>query len=360
MASVEKRIRDGKVSWLARWRDPTGRQRKKSFSRKVDAERYLTSVKSSILQGAYIDPSAGRVTVGTWAQQWLETQSHLKATTRQRYVGIVRSHVVPRWATVSLAAVSHADVAAWLAGLSANGLSPASVRYVHRVFSLMMDMAVRDGRITKNPALGVALPRILRREPTFLSLTEIDQLARAAGEHGLVLRVLAFTGLRFGELAALEVNRVDLPRRRIVVAESVSEVSGQLVWSTPKNHQTRSVPLIPALVEPLRQACAGKAGDDLVFTSPEGHVLRINNWRPRVFDPACRAAALSGVTPPDLRHTAASLAVSAGANVKAVQRMLGHASASMTLDVYAGLFADDLDDVAARLGRMLDAQGTST
>lgn len=68
-----------------------------------------------------------------------------------------------------------------------------------------------------------------------------------------------------------------------------------------------------------------------------------------MFDPACRTSGLSGITPHDLRHTAASLAVSAGANVKAVQRMLGHASAAMTLDVYAGLFGDDLDDVADRL-----------
>jgi integrase len=93
--------------------------------------------------------------------------------------------------------------------------------------------------------------------------------------------------------------------------------------------------------------------DDLVFTGPSGGVLRINNWRPRVFDRACAAAGIEGLTPQDLRHTAASLAISAGANVKAVQRMLRHASASMTLDVYAGLFGDDLDAVADRLDALV-------
>jgi integrase len=182
----------------------------------------------------------------------------------------------------------------------------------------------------------------------------VVRLVNAAGPDGLTLRVLALTGLRFGELAALRAGRVLIGRRRLVVAESVTEIGGRLVWSTPKNHQTRSVPLLPSLAESLRLACEGKGPDELVFTAPQGGVLRINNWRPRVFDPACAAAGLTGITPHDLRHTAASLAVAAGANVKAIQRMLGHASASMTLDVYAGLFADDLDDVAARLDLLIE------
>ena len=80
-----------------------------------------------------------------------------------------------------------------------------------------------------------------------------------------------------------------------------------------------------------------------------GKPLRNLNFRRDVFDKAAEDAGLSGFTPHELRHTAASLAVSAGANVKAVQKMLGHASAAMTLDVYSGLFDDDLDGVAARL-----------
>ncbi len=95
----------------------------------------------------------------------------------------------------------------------------------------------------------------------------------------------------------------------------------------------------------------GREGPRLVFTAPEGGVLRNTNFRPRFFDPAAEKVGLLGLTPHELRHTAASLAIAAGANVKAVQLMLGHASAAMTLDIYAGLFADDLDAVADRLDR---------
>ena len=169
----------------------------------------------------------------------------------------------------------------------------------------------------------------------------------------MTVLVLSFTGLRFGELAALKVRRVDFARRRLRVAESVTEVGGRSEWSTPKTHETRSVPVPRSLIELLQVACDGKSGDDVVFSSPGGGVLRLGNWRHRVFDPACAAAGLVGVTPHDLRHTAASLAIASGANVKAVQRMLGHASAAMTLDIYAGLFGDDLDGVADALDALV-------
>jgi site-specific recombinase XerD len=99
----------------------------------------------------------------------------------------------------------------------------------------------------------------------------------------------------------------------------------------------------------IEDSCQGKLPDDLIFTSPLGKTLRLNNWRKNVFDPAVKTTGLIGLRPHDLRHTAASLAIQAGANVKVVQQMLGHASAAMTLDVYAGLFEDDLDSVADRL-----------
>jgi integrase len=99
----------------------------------------------------------------------------------------------------------------------------------------------------------------------------------------------------------------------------------------------------------LTEVMAGKGADDLVFTTWRGKPLRNLNWRRDVFDKTAIDAGLESLTPHELRHTAASLAVSAGANVKAVQKMLGHSSAAMTLDVYSGLFDDDLDGVADRM-----------
>jgi len=110
-----------------------------------------------------------------------------------------------------------------------------------------------------------------------------------------------------------------------------------LIWSTPKSHECRSVPFPAFLAEELATLMVGKRREELVFTAPAGGVLRVSTWRPRVFNPAvkrlaAKAKAFPTVAPHDLRHTAASLAISAGANVKAVQTMLGHASAELTLD----------------------------
>jgi integrase len=145
------------------------------------------------------------------------------------------------------------------------------------------------------------------------------------------------------------VHRLDLLRRRIEVAEAVVEVNGRLVFGTPKNHQTRSVPVPRFLVDDLAAQLAGKAPDELVFTSSRGATLRVQSLRRSYFDRATTSAGLDGLVPHELRHTAASLAIGSGANVKAVQRMLGHAGASMTLDRYGHLFNDELDAVADRL-----------
>ena len=121
----------------------------------------------------------------------------LKPSTAERYRSVVRHHVVPKWGRWRLSSISHSDVAAWVSELSQQGLRTGSVRQVHRVLSLILDAAVLDGRIGRNPASTVRLPRIVRADPRFLTADDVERLARAAAPHtGLVL-VMAFTGLRF-------------------------------------------------------------------------------------------------------------------------------------------------------------------
>jgi integrase len=205
----------------------------------------------------------------------------------------------------------------------------------------------------------VKLPKRQHADRGYLSHVQVSALAAALERDAEVVRLLAFTGLRWGEMAALRVLDCDMLRRRENVSRSVTE-SGGLVWSTPKTHERRSVPFPAVLADELAALMVGKGRDELVFTDMRGGVLRNSNWRARVFAPAvkkCQKAdeSFPTITPHDLRHTAASLAISAGANVKAVQRMLGHAKASMTLDVYADLFDTDLDAVAVELDAAIRA-----
>jgi integrase len=220
----------------------------------------------------------------------------------------------------------------------------------------------------------VKLPKRQHADRGYLTHGQVAELAAAVERDGLVVRFLAYTSLRWGEMAALRVCDFDMLRRRVNISRSVTE-SGGLVWSTPKTHERRSVPFPASLSVDLAQKMAGRSREELVFTDLRGGVLRNSNWRDRVFAPAvrkCQVAAESAqakeakrgqpttpvfpsITPHDLRHAAASLAISAGANVKAPQRILGHAKASMTLDTYADLFDDDLDDVATTLDAAIRA-----
>jgi integrase len=354
MAQIVRDSRDGR--WLARWRDPIGKQRKKSFGRKVEAQRWLDQLQAEMHSGHYIDPSGGKTLVSGWSQRWCDNLTHLKPSTLERYRGIVNLHILPVWGGWQIGKITTSSVNGWIRALVADGLRPGSVRQTHRVLSLILDSAVQDGRLGRNPARGARLPRAVRKEPRFLTAEQVSALAEAARPHELTILTLAFTGLRFGELAALKVRRFDAERKRLNVVESVTEVGSELVWTTPKTHQTRSVPVPGQLAAALEERCRGKQPDDLIFTSPLGKTLRLNNWRKAVFDPACQAAGIEGLRPHDLRHTAASLAIRSGANVKVVQQMLGHASAAMTLDVYAGLFGDDLDSVADRLDSLVPCQ----
>jgi integrase len=228
-----------------------------------------------------------------------------------------------------------------------------TVRRAHGILAGILDGAVHDRRLARNVARDVKLPpktRDARRH--YPSHAQVQLLADHARHPTLVL-FLAYTGLRWGEATALRIRHVDTLRRRVKVEENAVKVSHQVHVGAPKTHRSRSVPYPEFLSLPLAQLAEGKSRDDLLFGDGKTHVLlpaSRNGW----FTTAVRASqgddpTFPRVTPHDLRHTAASLAVQAGAHVKSVQRMLGHASAAMTLDVYADLFDDDLDAVATAL-----------
>jgi integrase len=363
-AGVEDRWRraDGSPSaragkgrrWLARFVDDQGCENSRSFDRRVDAQAWLDEITASHVTGTYVAPKAGRITVGELHSKWVGTQAHLKETTVSTRTYTWPAHVEPRWSSVAAADVHTSAVKAWMQELVDAGTGAATIENALGVLRQVLAMAVEDRRIPRNPCSGVKTPRRHHRARGYLTHQQVEMLACDVDEDATVVRFLAYTGLRWGEMAALHVSDADMLRRRVQVRQAVAEVRGRLVWSTPKSHEQRSVPFPAFLANELAALMIGRSRDDLIFTPVDGGVLRVSNWRRRVFVPAVQRLtknmkAFPTVTPHDLRHTAASLAISAGANVKAVQTMLGHASAVLTLDTYADLFPDDLELVSAAL-----------
>lgn len=346
MASVHKRTspRTNVVSWQVKYRTPEGAGRSETFSTNAAAKRFKRQVETSKDSGQFIDPQLAEITVAAWARIWLDSKANLKPSTRERYLQGIRAHIDVRWADTKLAGLRHEAVQEWLNSIDRE---PATVRKVHRILSQSLDYAVKAGRLPRNPAAGMSLPRVVTKEMRFLTHNQVDQLAVTVGDWWrLLVLVLAYTGLRWGEVAALRVSRLDLLRRRLIVAESVTPVKGVMTWGTPKGHERREVPLPKFLVRELEVHIVGKGPNDLVFTGPRGAVLRARVFQRATLTAAATKIGVPGFHPHEFRHTAASLAIASGADVKVVQQMLGHKSATMTLDLYGHLFPDRLDVVA--------------
>jgi len=348
-----KKQGQGRPRWRARYRDPSGRERSKSFARKIDAERFLVSVEDAKLRGAYVDPAAGRVPFAEWAERWYNTTAALRHTTRRDYRKLLDQQVLPTFASDSLAGIDALAVRQWVAELVAGGLSARRARKAHAVLSQVLASAVEGGRLTRNVAAGIKLPKVQRTEMQFLDAEQVESLAEAIdARYGTLIRFVAYSGLRPSELTALRVGRLDLLRGTARVVEAAPEVDGRLHWGGVKTHEARTVRLPRSISDELGAYLAARPRDPeaLVFTAPLGGPLRPHTWVKGFFKPAVRAAGLpEALRLYDLRHTCASLLIAQGASVKAVQAQLGHATASITLDTYGHLFPSELEALADRL-----------
>jgi len=247
---------------------------------------------------------------------------------------------MPYFGTRTLGSITRVDVQSWLAARMAAGVGPGTVRNAYRVLSRILNEAERARMIPRNPASRVPLPKSTRQEMRFLAPEQIGRLADAVDDRYRALVLMAgYTGLRFGELAALRVEHLNLLRGSVDVRDSLSEIRGQLHILPTKTGERRTVPLPRFLCTALDEHIARFAGTGgYVFTSPEGEMLR-RNFYMRQFKPALARARLHpAVRFHDLRHSAASIAIATGANVKQVQQMLGHSSATVTLDTYSHVF----------------------
>ncbi|WP_280381958.1 tyrosine-type recombinase/integrase [Nocardia wallacei] len=281
--------------------------------------------------------------------------------------------VLPRWGSIPLRDIEFEGIQEWVVKLSKSGssrfegrgLSASRVTQSYQILDRVLRFAIKSKRLATNPADDIDLPSIQAGERRYLTHLEVMKLALAAGRFRALVFTLAYTGIRFGEATALRAVDIDQDRRRIRVSRSASGVTGQGVVETDaKNHTTREVPVPEFLAAEMAWKVDGLPPRALVYPGRTGEYLTSSEFR-WGSDQAVSATGLTGVVPHGLRHTAASLAIRAGANIKVVQKMLGHKTATLTLDLYGHLYPDDLDTVAVRMqagaesaaGRGLRTQG---
>ncbi|GAB3134884.1 site-specific integrase [Tsukamurella serpentis] len=363
MATIEPYETKAGRRYMVRYRTPDrATTKKRGFTTKRDAQTFASTVEVQKLTGDYVAPALGRITVGELAPDWLAGKKvSMKPSGYHSYDTAWRVHVQPKWADRPVNTITRAAVEDWITAMQVDevdgggdvvrgGAGAVVVLRAHSILAGILDSAVKANRLAKNPARGVEnLPRKPQRPRTYLTHEQVRDLATKAGTREVLVYMLAYTGLRWGEATAVRVKHLDFDRRRIAVVENAVLVKRSVVVGTPKAHESRTVGLPAFLAVMLAEHVEGRDGDELVFPGADGGHQKLPENGTGWLEQAVKRSGVPRVTAHDLRHTAASLAVQAGAHVKAVQAMMGHKSAAMTLDVYSDLFDEDLDVVAAAM-----------
>jgi integrase len=351
VASITKVThKSGRTSWQARWRDPAGAQRSKNFDRRVDAERHLTTVEARKLAGTYVDPRAGRLRLGDFAELTMVGWLNRRDSTKARDDSYLNSLILPAFANVSLGAVHPIDIQQWVAQLDTEGYAPATIRKAYQLLGRIFSDAVQAGLIIRSPCRNITLPRVEGSEMRFLSPDEIGHLADTIDlRYRAMVLTAAYTGCRFGEIAALDIDHYDPNRRTIRIERSLSEVRGHLSFSEPKTPAARRAITLPTWLPGVineHLTTHPASPDGLIFTAPEGGPIRRNTFRSRFWLPAVA----SSVGPPmrfhDLRHSHVALLIQQGTHPAVIAARLGHTSVKTVLDVY-GHLSEGLDKDAA-------------
>jgi len=336
MAHISRKA--GRPGYIARWVDPGGREHSRSFSRKVDAEIFITTTEGNKLDGSYRDPKLAKILFGQYAREWWNSTTH-EPGTRLNIDGRLRNHILPFFADIPLASIRASHVRGWVTGLT-DKLAPATVVATYNTLQKILRTAEIDGIISRSPCLGIDLPRLGRREEMhFLDPEGINLLADTIdARYSALIYTAGYTGMRWGELAALRAANINLLKGAVDVAEAQTEISGHVrVKPYTKTGGRRTISLPGFLAEMIGQHMGRFPSDERVFPAAEGGPLRRTFYR-RHFVPATVAAGLDPLRFHDLRHSCVALLIGQGAHPAEIMQRLGHNSIKTTIDRYGHLF----------------------
>ena len=325
--------------WQARYPGPDGidRPAPNTFATKTDAVVWLTLQEAEIRSGDWLNPDAGAVLFESYATSWVAERPNLRPKTVQLYEGLVRLHLVPVLGKLAVADIREGTVRRWRKSLLDSGVGAVTIAKAYRLLKAIMNTAVDDGLIKRNPCRIDGAGQEHSPERPVLTIAQVFALADAFTDrrYRLLILLAVFCSLRWGELAALARYRVDAEPGIISVRASVVELArGPLVTGPPKSAAGKRDVTIPAFLLPdvtahLEDFTAANPRA-LVFTGPKGAQLRRSNFT-RAWSRATAAAGLSGFHFHDLRHTGNALAGEEGASLRELMERMGHSSSKAAL-----------------------------
>ena len=375
MAHIERRERRGKNgqairSYRVRWRGPDGKERNKSFKRKVDADRFAATVSADLVRGQYVDPDAGKVAFEAYAMQWLAAQTFEEGT----YVAVelrFRLHAFPVLGNRNLNEIQPSTIQGWLRTLA--DLAPSYRQIIFANVSTVFTAAVDDSLIVANPcrARSVRRPKRGHRKvvpwPRERVLKVRDELP---ARYRLMVWLGAGLGMRQGEIFGLSPEDIDVERGEVHLRRQVKLVGNKQMFGLPKGRKVRDVPLPDAVLgainahmtayPPIEVTLPWERTDGkpttftLLLYSREKKALSRNYINSLIWKPALERAGVPTTRDNGshaLRHFYASTALHEGESIKALSEYLGHADPGFTLRTYTHL----VEDSAERTKRAVDA-----
>lgn len=355
--------------WQARVPDPARAGRlipaPQTYVKRVDAERWLAAQETDQDRGAWVDPSVGRITFEAWADQWLEG-GHKRESTLARDRHVLRAHLKPALGSQAISSITPLDVRRVVEGMVAAGLAPSTIRTNYGVLKAVLNGAVDAELILRSPCRGIRLQPDVHRERQTLGLQDLARITSIMPlRYRAIVYLGAVLGLRWSEVAALRIKRVDFLRSTITIAEAAPEVDGTPVIGKPKTRAAIRTMAVPAFVMDMlsehlaRRGLTAQDGEQLVFVAPGGGPLRASNFRTRVWKPAVEEAGYPDLTFHGLRHVAASLMVEEDAHPRVMQHRLGHSTARLSMELYAHVSDVADKEVATRLQALFsETRGT--
>ena len=306
-----------------------------TFSTKADARAWLAAVETDMRRGERFEPRSGTVRFGDYAEQWLDNRP-----VRPRTLDTYRSqltHILPAFARARLGDINPHAVRRWHGDLTRAGMSRNTAAKVYRLFRTIMATAVDDGFIRSNPVAikGAAAEHVIERP--LLTWSDVERLATAIEPRfAALVWTAAVSGLRFGELTALDRARVDLDAGAIRVDRALAQINGQgPTFGLPKSDAAfRTVAIPEQICDVLRTHIDTYVDPEptaILFTSVKGSLLVNRYFAPYWHRAKLAAEVESGVRFHDLRHLAGTTAATAGASLREVMARMGHASSDASL-----------------------------
>ena len=325
--------------WQARYRGPDGLMylAEKTFPTKTAAEVWLTRKEAEILDGDWINPEAARSCSLTSAPPGSRNGPAFAPKTITLYRYMLRGHIAPYFAAKTVGEIKEGQVRRWRRKLLDSGKSEVTTAKAYRLLKAILNTAVDDGIIRRNPCRVKGASVEKSPERPVLTVPEVFLLAEAIDQRYAALILLAaFGSLRWGELEALRRKDIDQAVTVVRVERQLTEIpGGGFQFGSPKSDAGQRLVPIPGLIRASIRAQLDRnpnqTGDALVFTSPAGLPLRHTNFRRRFWLPALTAAGLSPIRFHDLRHTGNAFTADAGANLRELMERMGHSTTKAAL-----------------------------